>query len=409
LKSLFVIGHTFPEPTTTAAGTRMMQLLQLFKQDGYSITFGSTVAISTNSVAQNENGISWVPIELNDASFDELIRRLNPRVVLFDRFITEEQFGWRVAEQCPKALRVLDTEDLHFLRKGRQEAVKSGKNASEANLYTDVAKRELASILRSDVSLIISEVEMNFLKDTFYIPAGLIYYLPLFAEVNSEQQQLSLPKFKQRNHFISIGNFKHAPNLDAVLELEKHIWPKIRKKLPNAQLYVYGQYAPQQITQLHNESQGFFIKGWAPTVDEVMQTARISLAPLRFGAGIKGKIIDAMRLGTPTITTTIGAEGIHGELAFPGIIAENTDTFANAAVQLYTDKVAWCEASENAAEVIQKRFKPALFSEVFLKHIEDVLTILPSHRQQHFIGQILQQQTTQASKYLSKWIEEKNK
>jgi glycosyltransferase involved in cell wall biosynthesis len=387
----------------------MMQLLQLFKQEGYTITFGTTAASSTNSVAQDDDSISWVPLQLNDASFDELISSLNPQVVLFDRYITEEQFGWRVAEQCPNALRVLDTEDLHFLRKARQEAVKRGENASEANLFSEGAKRELASILRSDVSLIISEVEMELLRDTFKIPNGLIYYLPLFAEFLSAENQEQLPTYSKRAHFISIGNFRHAPNLDAVLQLKQFIWPSIRAQLPAAELHVYGQYAPQQVTQLHDEVQGFLLKGWAPSVDVVMQTARVSLAPLRFGAGIKGKIIDAMRLGTPAVTTAIGAEGIHAELPFAGIVSGNTEAFVSAAIQLYANETSWQRASEAGYEIIQKRFQSTLFSEAFMSHIEALTSKLSSHRSEHFIGQILQQQTTQASKYLSKWIEVKNK
>lgn len=387
----------------------MMQLIQLFQQANYTITFVSTASENTHSHDLSDLDISTSSIQLNDASFDTFIREVHPTVVLFDRFITEEQFGWRVAEHCPNALRILDTEDLHFLRKARQTAVQRGLDASEADVYTDTAKRELASILRCDLSLIISEAEIKLLKDIFRISQGLLYYLPLCADQLSEEDIDPLPSFKERTHYISIGNFLHAPNLDAVLQLKNNLWPKIKRQLPNAQLHVYGNYAPQQITQLHNEAEGFLIKGWAEDVTQVMKNARVSLVLLRFGAGLKGKIIDAMRCGTPTVTTSIGAEGIAGDLEFGGMVTDDIDAMANAAVELYTDELKWKQASLHGHTIISNRFDMTHFSEDCMQQVKQLIAHLTAHRQQHFIGQILQQQTTQASKYMSKWIEEKNK
>ncbi|HLW61806.1 MAG TPA: hypothetical protein VKY33_00265, partial [Flavobacterium sp.] len=101
MKTLLVIGHTFPEPTTTAAGARMMQLLQLFQETSFKITFASTAAISEKTVDLENLGITLKNIKLNDASFDVFVKKLNPDIVVFDRFLTEEQFGWRVSTHCP--------------------------------------------------------------------------------------------------------------------------------------------------------------------------------------------------------------------------------------------------------------------------------------------------------------------
>jgi len=168
VKTLLIIGHTFPEPSTTAAGTRIMQLIKMFDEEGYEIIFASSAIASEKAADLNSVGIRVETIKLNNPGFDELLTRLDPDVVIFDRYITEEQFGWRVAEQCPGALRVLDTEDLHFLRKAREQAVKDGIPVAGANLFTNTAKRELASILRSDLSLIISEAERTLLTEVQY-------------------------------------------------------------------------------------------------------------------------------------------------------------------------------------------------------------------------------------------------
>lgn len=333
---LLIIGHTFPEPTTTGAGTRMMQLVELFLEAGFEITFASTASLTDYSISLPDKGIAIQTIALNSDSFDALVLELQPAIVVYDRFMTEEQFGWRVSECCPNALRILDTEDLHFLRKARQEAIQNGRSASEAYLYTETAKRELASMLRCDLSLIISEAEKELLRKQFDFPSDLLHYLPFLVNGPTEKESNGLLKFEERQHFVTVGNLMHAPNVDSVLQLHTEIWPKIRKQLPSAQLHIYGAYAPKQISQLHNPTSGFLIKGWVENLDQVMQNTRICLAPLRFGAGLKGKIIDAMQHGTPVVTTEIGAEGIHGALPFPGIVANDPDSFVAGAVQLST-------------------------------------------------------------------------
>ena len=403
MKKLLIIGHTFPEPSTTAAGSRMMQLIVLFQEENYQITFASTAAVSERTANLQAQNISVKNIKLNDASFDAFIKELNPEVVLFDRYITEEQFGWRVAENCPNALRVLDTEDLHFLRKAREEAVKNGKPVSEADLFSETAKRELASILRCDVSLIISEYEMELLQNTFKITPDVLFYLPFLVEEVCQ----NTPSFKVRQNFLAIGNLLHAPNVDSVLQLKK-LWPAIKKQLPQAELHIYGAYAPQQILQLHNVNEGFIVKGWAPDVEGVMKNYRVQLAPLRFGAGLKGKLLDAMRFGLPSITTAIGAEGMHGEHSFGGIIASSNEDFISTAVKLYSEENLWNQAKQNGYEIIAKRFQKSLFSEDFKRQIRTLSLKLEKHRQENFIGQILQHHTLQSTKYLSKWIAEKN-
>ena len=376
----------------------MMQLISLLQEAGYEITFASTASETNYSEDVTAIGISVQPILLNDTSFDILISELKPTIVIFDRFITEEQFGWRVIEQCPDALRILDTEDLHFLRKAREEAFK--KN-TEINLFSELAKRELASILRCDLSLIISEAEMQLLTNTFQIPDGLLYYLPFLVKNFSKESNT----FEARQHFISMGNFQHSPNTDAVVFLKKDIWPQIKKQLPEAELHVYGAYVPKHVSELHDEKEGFLIKGWVEDLQSVMGQARICLAPIRFGAGLKGKLLDAALYGTPSITTTIGLEGMF-------TIAKKCDSvsdFVSEAVHLYTEKEAWLKQQKKAFDVVEKHFLKIHFSTDFLKVISQVANNLQNHRQTYFIGQILQYKSLQATKFMSKWIEEKNK
>lgn len=407
MHSLLIIGQTFPEPTTTAAGGRMLQLIEMFISHGYAITFASSASSSEKSFNLDSLGVATQKITINDSSFDDFVRQLNPTLVLFDRFITEEQFAWRVTQSCPKALKILDTEDLHFLRKARQQALKNATDVKDANLFTETAKREIASILRCDLSLIISEFEMKLLTDTFAVSKEILYYLPFM--VTKLPDSSNFPEFEQRTNFMTIGNLLHGPNVDSVLYLKKEIWPLIKKQLPQAELYIYGNYAPQHILELHNQKQGFYIMGWADSVAHVMQKARVCLAPLRFGAGLKGKLLDAMLYGTPGVTTSIGAEGMYGDLPMPGVIADTPERFAELSVAIYSNKIKWQQNAQRGVEIIKERYNGKAISRDFMTRLDALKTNLKLHRQAHFIGQILQHQSLQASKYLSKWIEEKNK
>ena len=321
----------------------------------------------------------------------------------------EEQFGWRVAEQCPNALRVLDTEDLHCLRLARQEAYKQKRDLIPADLFSDAAKREIASILRCDLSLIISEFELDLLQNTFGVNRNLLFYLPLLAEPITVKTQASWPKFDERSDFVFIGNFLHEPNWQTVLYLKQHIWPVLSKQIPFATLKIYGAYPPQKALELHKPSERFLVLGRAESATEVVQNARILLAPIQFGAGAKGKLLEAMQVGTPSVTTTIGAESMNGNLPWNGIIADEDNAFVEAAVWLYQNEDQWRHAQQNGVQLVNTRFDKNQFAQPFINSINYLLQHLESHRATNFMGALLQHHSLQSTKYLSKWIEEKGK
>jgi len=408
-KTLLIIGFVWPEPKSSAAGSRMLQLIEAFQSDDYQITFASPCAKSHNAFNLERIGVSQESIELNNTSFDVFVKHLNPDVVLFDRFMMEEQFGWRVAEHCPGALRVLDTEDLHSLRKGRHQAFKDGKAFGRTYLFNDTAKREIASIYRSDLSLIISKTEMDILQHQFKVDPALLMYLPFMLNAISETDCNMFPKFENRNHFITIGNFLHEPNYNAVLFLKETIWPLIRTQLPKAELHIYGAYASQKVNQLHNKASGFLIKGFAEDVNEVMQQAKVCLAPIRFGAGLKGKLFDAMQNGTPSVTTEVGAEGIIVPMMASGFIENNPEDFSNKAIELYENESVWKEKQQHGVSVINQAFNKEALQTEFLKSIAKSRQHLSENRMNNFTGQMLQHHALQSTKFMSKWIEEKNK
>jgi glycosyltransferase involved in cell wall biosynthesis len=403
---LLIIGFVWPEPKSSGAGTRMLQLIGLFQKQGWKVVFASVAADSEFMFDVTSIDVEKVSIALNDIAFDVFVKELNPTIVLFDRFMVEEQFGWRVAENCPDAMRILDTIDLHSLRLARQQSFKGQSQFSNEDLFSDTAKREIASILRCDLSLLISETEMELLQDQFKIDKSLLYYLPFLVD---EIEDTDWPDFEERKDFIFIGNFLHEPNWNAVQYLKESIWPKIRKLLPEVSMQIYGAYPSQKVLQLHKPEERFLILGRVEDAAAVVKKAKIVLAPMRFGAGAKTKLLEAMQCGTPSITTTIGAESMHGNLAWNGIIADDADEIANAAVSLYQDKSLWEESQQNGIAIVNQRYSKLLFEANFVNRILDVQKNLKKHRNANFFGALLMHHTTASTKYMSRWIEAKNK
>lgn len=385
----------------------MMQLIHVFQDADYTITFGSTAQETPYSEDLESLGIKRCNIQLNSSTFDNLVTMLNPDVVLFDRFLSEEQFGWRVAQNVPNALRILDTEDLHSLRQVREKAVRQGKDFNLGDwLKDEITLRELASIYRSDLSLIISSYEMELLQKEVGLKPSLLLHLPFM--VNTLPKAPGWPAFNDRRDFLFIGGGKHAPNVDAIQQLKANIWPLIRQQLPDTQLHIYGAYLPQQIAQMHRPEEGFWIKGRAENVRDVMAKARACLAPLRFGAGIKGKLLSAMQHGTPSVTTKVGAEGMYDGLPWNGTIVENVQEFVEAAVRLYNDQITWNNAQKAAKTLVNTLYGKDTLERRLLYKIDEVKNSLEKHRSQNVVGRMLQHHTLASTKYLGKWIEAKN-
>jgi O-antigen biosynthesis protein len=402
---ILIISSVWVEPNSSAAGSRMLQLIRFFQSQNYNIEYASIASESEFSFDLSSLGIVQHFAKINDSDFDELLLQINPDIVLFDRFMVEEQFGWRVLNVLPSVIKILDTEDLHCLRHTRQEAVKKNNSFDTLNYNSDIAKREIASIFRCDLSLMVSDYEMSLLHTVFQVPTSILFYLPIWVENLTSVKQ----DFQTKQDFVFIGNFYHEPNWDSVLVLKNEIWPKLKNLLPDAKLHIYGAYPTQKAHQLHNSKERFFIHGRAESAEEVIRSARVLLAPIRFGAGIKGKLLEGMEYGTPSVTTSIGAEAMHDDLSWNGFVANDYSVFISNAVELYSNQEIWNQAVENGYEIIKHKFLFSIYESKFLSVLKELQTNLDSHRNSNFIGQMLQFHTMRSTEFMSRWIEEKNK
>lgn len=402
-----IIGHVWPEPGSSAAGTRINEIMLVLYADGWKLTFASAAQRSDFVCFPDNIIIDKVQIELNSSKFDAWLKEQKPDLVLFDRFMSEEQYGWRVAKALPHSVRILDTEDLHFLRRIRANRINAISDIRKADFFTAETFREIASIYRCDLSLIISKFEFDLLKNTFNITEDLLYYLPFYRK--NEEQNSAInphPAFEKRKGYTMIGNFQHAPNRDAVLYLKDEVWPAILKRKPDAELHIYGAYMLTKDKQLHDVKSNFFMHGRVNDALAAIQRHRVLIAPLRFGAGLKGKLVDAMQSGTPFVTTDVGAEGLF---CSPNAVVNDIEGFAERAVTLHNDKHLWQGASTDGYRYFKQQFADNTIQLRFLEVLNNLVANVDKQRQKNFTGAMLMHHRMQSTRFLSMWIEEKNK
>jgi glycosyltransferase involved in cell wall biosynthesis len=399
LKTLFIFLR-WPEPTSSAAGWRMLQIMSALRDMSSEI-----IAASAADKTEYSQALGIVDREqmvvINDQSFDQFIQELQPDLVVFDRFITEEQFGWRVAKHVPKAIRVLDTEDIHFLRHAREQALIT--SSMDLDFHNEECYRELASILRCDLSLMISEAETMLLKNKFGAPDSRLHYLPFLHH----ESEFVYRSFEERDGFVFIGNFLHKPNADAVKVLKEMLWPLIRKKIPKAQLRIYGAYMDEHWQQLNDPSSGFYMMGRAEDATSILSNAKVLLAPIRFGAGLKGKIFQALQCGTPVVSTAIGLEGFFDERV--AIMPDNNwDDLAAQAELLHQDQALWQAKMQQGKNLLVQRFSSSVFSSTFIERIDALTNSLEMQRKSDFQSAMLNYHSFRAAQFMARWIEEKN-
>ncbi|CAE8625112.1 unnamed protein product, partial [Polarella glacialis] len=184
--------------------------------------------------------------------------------------------------------------------------------------------------------------ERTLLVDTFGVPAHKVFAAP-FGFPAPELSEL--PGYDRRQNVMFIGNWRHRPNRDCARWLIKDVWPLVRQQVPDLELSVYGANQTPEDAALDDEANGAFVRGFCRSVPSAMRKHRLLVAPLRYGAGVKGKLLESMQHGLVTVTTPVGIEGIASAETFPGYVVadggENASGFADAVVRAYQDENTW--------------------------------------------------------------------
>lgn len=404
---VLMLGSIWPEPAASAASTRVLNIVDALLAEGFQVTFSADAKETAATDGLRKKGVFCIRLPQNAPEFRSFVVDMRPDVAIFDRFTSEEKFGWQIREQCPDCLRILDTIDLHFVRHARGRAHQAGVKASTWSEIIawaeDKTSREVAAIYRSDLSLVVSDYELELLTRYAGVPAQLLH----LSRLTYKAPPSVVPGFHERSDYAMIGSFRHPPNEDSVYWTKRELWPAIRQLDPKAQLFIYGAHAQKKHLDLTDSAMGFYVKGYAKDACAVMAKTRINLAPLRFGAGIKGKVADGWWSGTPVITTSVGAEGMYEQYPFGGVIAESVEDLAEAAVRLYQDQNAWEDYSQKSLRIMSELYSREATLDPFIQRLSWLFANKLEHRLANFTGEMLWQTGLRATEYFSRWIETK--
>ncbi len=266
---------------------------------------------------------------------------------------------------APNALIVFDTHDLHFLREERLAALEGTRAAAAAAGSSQDA--ELALIRKADVTLVVSPLEQGLLGEL--LPEAKVMVLSNMHELKPRGKS-----FAEREGLVFIGGFRHPPNTDAMLWYAREILPRLREKLPGVKTYVVGSDVPVTIKKLATDD--FIVTGYVPDITPFFTGCRVSISPLRYGAGVKGKINLAMSYGVPVVATASSIEGMYLTPGIDVLVGDDPEAFAGAVARVYKDAQLWETLAEGGRENIRSHFS----HEVGLRAITRLLAFARDRR-----------------------------
>lgn len=253
-----------------------------------------------------------------------------------------------VRKHLPKAHIVFYTVDLHYLRTQRHAQL-TGDPAIAAEAAV-VKASELSLMRRSDVTILLSEFERDLVARE--APGVRTAILPLIREIAGRKGG-----FEDRRDVVFIGGFNHPPNVDAVEWLVSEIWPLVRTKLRGAKLKICGSNMPESLRQLCAGHDDIEAAGFIADLGDVFDRCRLSVAPLRFGAGLKGKLATSFGYGVPCIATGVAVEGMSQEhLAGCRLQGDTPEELANLIAHFYANEADWLRVSEASLNYVERHF-----------------------------------------------------
>ena len=282
-------------------------------------------------------------------SVEQHLKNMGDRydLVIFSRVETAQSFASIVKDFCKKAKTLFITVDLHFLRLERTAILEKSK--SVRIMAEEVKKQELDLMKRMDISTVISAYEYDLLLKLKEIPKAKLRLMPYTRQVNKK-----IKAFDDRKNIVFVGGFQHQPNIDAVKFFVSEIMPHIRKLIPNLKFYIVGSQMTKEVKAL--EASDIVIQGFVQDLSSFLSAFKLSVVPLRVGAGIKGKIGTSLSLGLPVISTSIGAEGMGLKNNKDVIIEDKVQAFAEKLVSTYKDKRLWDRLSKNGLAFAEKNW-----------------------------------------------------
>ena len=349
---VLVIDHRVPTPDHDAGSLRMAEILKTLVSMGCRVTFLPDNLSRTQPYTERLESIGvevlYTPVNLAE-ELEEMGADL--RLAIVSRPDIASRYVHLIREYAPDATIAYDTVDLHHVREFRRAALEQNGTPAKAVALREL---ELALVRAADRTIVVSPDEKDHVQGA--VPDAEVEIIPTIHRVATE-----VPPPEGRSGVVFVGGFQHPPNADAVEFLVGSVMPLVWRELGDVPLKVVGPHPPAEVTALASEL--VEITGWVEDLAPALDQARLMVAPVRWGAGMKGKVTQSLAAGLPTVTTTIGAEGLEVSNGHDILVGDTPEALAAHIIKLYQDDDLWRELSRSGQRVIQAMCTPELVEE----------------------------------------------
>ncbi|HEY0309988.1 MAG TPA: glycosyltransferase, partial [Luteimonas sp.] len=348
-RQVLVIDALVPQPDRDSGSLRLVNLMRLLRGEGAHVVF---LPANLEHAGRYTEALQQLGVEAWYGPFAKRVpawlREHGPRFhsVLACRHYVAREFLPLLRAHAPQARVVFDSVDLHYLREARAAELDGSPAQRRAALRTRAL--ELGVVAASDATLVVSEAERALLATD--APSARVEVLSNLHEVAGP----GLP-FAQRHDLVFVGGFRHPPNADAVRWFVAEVFPRVRERLPEIRFHCIGGDVPDDIAALA-AIEGVEVHGHVPAIEPWMDGCRIAVAPLRYGAGVKGKVNLSMAHGQPVVATPAAVEGMHLHDGEDVLVGGDAATFADAIVRLHGDRALWERLSAGGLANVDRHF-----------------------------------------------------
>ena len=345
---VLIVDAYSPMPDHDAGSVRMLNVMRLLKSSGYAVHFLPDNRAHNGRYTEDLQALGvealYHPFVSDPIAWLRMRGAELDAIILSRHYVAINYIGL-ARLYAPQARLIFDTVDLHYLRE--QRAAQLERSAEMAQQAARTRAQELKLMRECDVSLVVSPVERELLARE--LPQARIEILSTVNEIYGCRRE-----FAARRDLVFIGGFQHPPNTDAVLWFVQEVFPRVREQAPTMQFHVIGSKAPKQILELAHD--GVIIHGFVEDIAPFMDGCRLSVAPVRYGAGVKGKINTAMAYGLPVVATTPAVEGMFLRPGEDVLVADTAEAFARAVLLAYGDAALWTKLSDNGLANVRRHF-----------------------------------------------------
>lgn len=361
-----VIDDNTPTPDQDSGSVDTINYLTLLKQLRFHVTF--IPAADLLNFGGYTRDLQRIGVECRYAPYTTSVEEYlkahghDLDLVLFFRYTTAAPLLDVVRAHAPRAKVVLETVDLHFLRQEREALLE--QSAEKSSLAQAAKRSELETIRACDASIVLSDFELNLLREL--VPGAKLALIPIARGIPGRQAD-----FEQRRGIAFIGGFRHAPNIDAVLGFAAQVWPLIRARIPGCIFSIAGSNAPKAILNL--AAPDIEVLGFVEDLSALFASCRLTVAPLRYGAGIKGKVVTSLSYGVPCVASPAAVEGMGLTAGENVLVGATPREFADAVLRLYDDGVLWNALSERGVKFAREKFSMESAREKFAALLQELL------------------------------------